>query len=153
MKQIKAHVSLSILGLVPCVLSDVLSRVLCCAVQVMETKDAAVRDELYEEAQLLRRRQQDYKSELVGLPGGKQTALVNCHPQQKFAQMACCVEHTRLYVFAQRGQDIGPVCSAPTSIGHAPYQAQLSAAASDGCLTAAAAAAVVCRHCIVSLCV
>lgn len=38
-------------------------------VQVMETKDAAVRDELYEEAQLLRRRQQDYKSELVGLPG------------------------------------------------------------------------------------
>jgi hypothetical protein len=35
----------------------------------METKDAAVRDELYEEAQLLRRRQQDYKSELVGLPG------------------------------------------------------------------------------------
>lgn len=37
--------------------------------QVMETKDAAVRDELYEEAQLLRRRQQDYKSELVGLPG------------------------------------------------------------------------------------
>lgn len=36
--------------------------------QVMETKDAAVRDELYEEAQLLRRRQQDYKSELVGLP-------------------------------------------------------------------------------------
>jgi ATP-dependent Clp protease ATP-binding subunit ClpA len=34
----------------------------------METKDAAVRDELYEEAQLLRRRQQDYKSELVGLP-------------------------------------------------------------------------------------
>lgn len=38
--------------------------------QVMETKDAAVRDELYEEAQLLRRRQQDYKSELVGLPGG-----------------------------------------------------------------------------------
>eukprot|EP00879_Flechtneria_rotunda_P003032 GHRR01003252.1.p1 GENE.GHRR01003252.1~~GHRR01003252.1.p1 ORF type:complete len:659 (+),score=207.75 GHRR01003252.1:506-2482(+) len=37
--------------------------------QVMETKDAAVRDELYEEAQLLRRRQQDYKSELAGLPG------------------------------------------------------------------------------------
>lgn len=36
--------------------------------QVMETKDAAVRDELYEEAQLLRRRQQDYKSELAGLP-------------------------------------------------------------------------------------
>jgi hypothetical protein len=36
----------------------------------METKDAAVRDELYEEAQLLRRRQQDYKSELVG-PAGK----------------------------------------------------------------------------------
>lgn len=35
----------------------------------METKDAAVRDELYEEAQLLRRRQQDYKTELVGLPG------------------------------------------------------------------------------------
>lgn len=34
----------------------------------METKDAAVRDELYEEAQLLRRRQQDYKSELAGLP-------------------------------------------------------------------------------------
>eukprot|EP00878_Enallax_costatus_P009482 GHUV01009908.1.p1 GENE.GHUV01009908.1~~GHUV01009908.1.p1 ORF type:complete len:746 (+),score=207.39 GHUV01009908.1:200-2437(+) len=36
--------------------------------QVMETKDAAIRDELYEEAQLLRRRQQDYKSELAGLP-------------------------------------------------------------------------------------
>lgn len=36
--------------------------------QVMETKDAAVRDELYEEAFLLRRRQQDYKSELSGLP-------------------------------------------------------------------------------------
>lgn len=34
----------------------------------METKDAAVRDELYEEAQLLRRRQQDYKTELAGLP-------------------------------------------------------------------------------------
>ncbi|WIA36448.1 hypothetical protein OEZ86_007755 [Tetradesmus obliquus] len=37
--------------------------------QVMETKDIAVRDGLYEEAQLLRRRQQDYKSELAGLPG------------------------------------------------------------------------------------
>jgi hypothetical protein len=34
----------------------------------METKDIAVRDGLYEEAQLLRRRQQDYKSELAGLP-------------------------------------------------------------------------------------
>lgn len=44
-------------------------RVVCVTLQVMETKDAAVRDELYEEAQLLRRRQQDYKSELVGLPG------------------------------------------------------------------------------------
>lgn len=41
----------------------------------METKDAAVRDELYEEAQLLRRRQQDYKSELVGLPGGPAGSL------------------------------------------------------------------------------
>jgi ATP-dependent Clp protease ATP-binding subunit ClpC len=40
----------------------------CVLLQVMETKDIAVRDGLYEEAQLLRRRQQDYKTELSGLP-------------------------------------------------------------------------------------
>jgi len=34
--------------------------------QVMETKDEAVKDQLYEEAHILRRRQQDYKSELTG---------------------------------------------------------------------------------------
>ena len=50
--------------------SELCARTLALSLQVMETKDAAVRDELYEEAQLLRRRQQDYKSELVGLPGG-----------------------------------------------------------------------------------
>lgn len=51
-----------------------------CVVQVMETKDAAVRDELYEEAQLLRRRQQDYKSELVGLPGRTTKGRGGAHP-------------------------------------------------------------------------
>ncbi|KAF6252630.1 ClpD chaperone, Hsp100 family [Scenedesmus sp. NREL 46B-D3] len=47
--------------------------------QVMETKDVAVRDGLYEEAQLLRRRQQDYKSELAGLPAdGSSLPVVRC---------------------------------------------------------------------------
>ena len=32
----------------------------------METKDEAVKDQLYEEAHILRRRQQAYKSELTG---------------------------------------------------------------------------------------
>jgi hypothetical protein len=50
--------------------------------QVMETKDAAVRDELYEEAQLLRRRQQDYKSELVGPAGERSVAPVRVNPDQ-----------------------------------------------------------------------